>query len=447
MARPDQSLALERPLAAVGFVLAGTALGHACQQNNGAFNDDAFFWLVFALCACFAGLLVPRFDAIDRAARAALPLVLLAAVACEAGDLLTMSPAIYIHGANAKLLQPFFMGAAASVVLAATACVSKPPLGRAHVYALVASYVALGWWVLRASPNPWIDVFVFQRDGVAALMHGTNPYAITFPNIYGNGVYYGPGMIANGRVLFGYVYFPLTLLMVLPGTWIFGDTRFAQLFAIALVALSLGAGRTKGTIGLAAAALLVLLPRGYFVLEQSWTEPLVLVTLALVVWSAKHRPRLLPYAVGLFFASKQYAVIAAPVGLLLIWGMPWRDAAAFIGKVALTGIVVTLPFVLWSPRDFYHSVVELQFYQPFRDDALSVLAWYKRTHHVEPPVWLAFAGAIAGSALALLRLPRNAAGFAGGVAVALFLFIAFNKQAFCNYYFLVSGALFLAAGA
>src|SRR5262249_33909033 len=145
----------------------------------------------------------------------------------------------------------------------------KPPLGRWQPLALIATYIGLGWWVLRESPSPWIDVFVFQRDSAAALTHGTNPYSITFPNIYGNGAYYGPGMVANGRVLFGYVYFPLTLLMVLPGTWIFGDTRFAQLFAVALVALFLVRGRHTAKLGLPAAALLLLLPRGYFVLEQS----------------------------------------------------------------------------------------------------------------------------------------------------------------------------------
>jgi hypothetical protein len=190
-----------------------------------------------------------------------------------------------------------------------------------------------------------------------------------------------------------------------------------------------------------------LLPRGFFVLEQSWTEPLVLFALAAVVMCARRRPNLLPYVLGLFFASKQYAVIAAPVALLLVRGLSLKEFAIFSGKAALSGIVVTLPFVLWNPHEFYHSVVELQFYQPFRDDALSLLAWYKHSHGVTPPVGLAFVGALVGSVIALWRLPRSASGFAAGVALAVFLFVAFNKQAFCNYYYLVSGALLLAAGA
>lgn len=444
-------LAHERPVATVGFVIAAVALGHACQLNNGAYSEDAIFWLVVALVAAWIGALAPSIDALDRFARSALPFVVFGALAAEVGDLVTKAPGIYVHPPPGVGMTPFMIGLGALVVVAASACVVQPPLGRVHLAIMIAIFLWLGGWVLHNSPNPWIDVYVFQRDGSAALLHGQNPYDITFPNIYGNGTYYGPGMIANGRVLFGYVYFPLTLLMVLPGAIFFNDVRYAQLAAVALVALSLAIGsargRSKNAFGLSAAALLLLLPRGFFVLEQSWTEPLVLFSLAAVVYCARKYPRTLPYAVGLFFASKQYAVIAAPVALLLVRGLTLKEIGIFIAKATLAGTLVTLPFVLWNFHAFYHSVVELQFYQPFRDDALSLLAWYKRSHGVTPPVSLAFVGALVGSALSLWRLPRSAAGFAAGVALTVFLFVAFNKQAFCNYYFLVSGALLLAAGA
>jgi hypothetical protein len=46
-----------------------------------------------------------------------------------------------------------------------------------------------------------------------------------------------------------------------------------------------------------------------------------------------------------------------------------------------------------------------------------------------------------------LKAPRTAAGFAAGGALILLAFFAFNKQAFCNYYFVVVGALWCAVGA
>ena len=43
--------------------------------------------------------------------------------------------------------------------------------------------------------------------------------------------------------------------------------------------------------------------------------------------------------------------------------------------------------------------------------------------------------------LAMWLLPKNAGGFAGAVAVVYFTFFALNRQAFCNYYFLVIAAM------
>ena len=43
--------------------------------------------------------------------------------------------------------------------------------------------------------------------------------------------------------------------------------------------------------------------------------------------------------------------------------------------------------------------------------------------------------------LCLWRAPRSPAGFAAATAVTYVTFFALNKQAFCNYYFFVVGAL------
>ena len=61
------------------------------------------------------------------------------------------------------------------------------------------------------------------------------------------------------------------------------------------------------------------------------------------------------------------------------------------------------------------------------------------------PVWLGFALALAMVVLVLLRAPRTPAGFAAGVGLTMLAFFSVNKQAFCNYYFFVAGALCCAA--
>jgi hypothetical protein len=60
---------------------------------------------------------------------------------------------------------------------------------------------------------------------------------------------------------------------------------------------------------------------------------------------------------------------------------------------------------------------------------------------------VAFIAAGLAIALSLLLAPRTAAGFAGAVALTYLGFFAFNKQAFCNYYYFVLGALCSAVAA
>jgi hypothetical protein len=49
-------------------------------------------------------------------------------------------------------------------------------------------------------------------------------------------------------------------------------------------------------------------------------------------------------------------------------------------------------------------------------------------------------------ALAVWRSPRTPTGFATAVAFTFLIFFAFNKQAFCNYFFFVIGGLCSAVG-
>jgi len=284
-------------------------------------------------------------------------------------------------------------------------------------------------------------VHTFHRYAIYALRAGTDPYAITFPDIYRSGAYYGPGLSVEGRLQFGFPYFPLSLLLSLPGQVFFRDPRYAQLIAIELAALFMTFARPRG-LGLIAALLYLTTPRIFFVLEQSWTEPFLVLGVSLVVFAACRNSRLTPWLFGAFIALKQYLVFALPAAWLLVEApRDWRKLVTFLARGAFFGALVTVPFVLWNPAAFWNSVVALQFHQPFRPDALSLLSWWASQGHEPPPSLVAFAVAAAASILALWRLPRTPAGFAMAIAVTFFAFFVFNKQAFCNYYFFVVGAL------
>ena len=48
---------------------------------------------------------------------------------------------------------------------------------------------------------------------------------------------------------------------------------------------------------------------------------------------------------------------------------------------------------------------------------------------------------------AMLRFPRTPFAFAGAISLMFLVFFAFNKQAFCNYYFFVIGGMCCAVAA
>ena len=87
------------------------------------------------------------------------------------------------------------------------------------------------------------------------------------------------------------------------------------------------------------------LPRSLFVIEQSWTEPLVVVSMAGFALAAESGrwPALTGGLLGLWLGSKQYVALAIPMVLKL---RRWR-AATWICAVAV-GLALVLPFAIWD---------------------------------------------------------------------------------------------------
>jgi hypothetical protein len=205
----------------------------------------------------------------------------------------------------------------------------------------------------------------------------------------------------------------------------------------------------RGRLGGLAAGLYLFTPRNLFVLDQSWTEPFVVLFLAATVWCAARHPRVAPYVLGLFLAVKQYAVLALPLALLI--GRPPMSLAGLrrtVVPAVLVAAAVTLPLALGDLSGFLRAVVTLQFDQPFRPEALSYLGLLAGPS-TQPPfnTGVAFGVAAVVGGLALWRAARTPAGFALGVSALFLAFFALNKQAFANYYFFVVGALCVAVAA
>jgi hypothetical protein len=430
---------------AVLTALAAVALATALAVSSGLLELRALGLVTAAAGAAFAAARVGL--ATEPASRTRAPAVALAlGIAGSLVHDFVFLPGATVDPARLGAFRPVLV--AAGIVLASLAWRRAPGwlvLGRFPVLVLLAT--ALGAIVILASPAPGIDVWQYQQRGALALLSGHNPYGIRYRNPYGPGTpLIAPSLLtADGRFVLANPYPPLSLLAVAPAAAL-GDVRWAMLAAVAAAAFlvwRLGRGSLEAEL---AAALLLLQPQAFLVLELAWTEPLALSVLLLAILAARRtttpgagRLAWLPagLAAGLAAASKQYVpLLLLPLLPVLPTEIRIRAAAVAVGAV----LAVMLPFVAWDPGGFWRSVVEFQVRQPFRADALSWPAAIVALGGPPLPSWPAFL--LAGLALAAtMRRTLTPAQAVLSGASAWLAFVAFNKQAFCNYYWLAVGLL------
>jgi hypothetical protein len=430
----------------IALALAALALGHTVQIRIGIYTPDGFRWLIFALAAAFVGLALPAIPAVERRGRVMLGVLLGVGFAIEIAELLSARPAIYLlEPTDFQTVMP--LGCALAALLAAAVFLAPRRLLRFQIPALIAVHFLMGVWLIHRTPQPGIDVWVWNQDALQQFLHGIDPYLGPLKNIYRHSAYYGPGLVRGGQVLVGLPYPPLSLFLALPGYLIAGDYRYSLLVAMSGAAVALAYAR-PGKLGALIACVYLFTPRVFFVLEQGWTEPFVVLFLALAVWAACRGSRLLPFALGGLFAVKQYGLLAAPFVPFLM-PRPWsaRQLVRIYGVSIGVAAAVTLPLALWHPEASYRSILLFQILQPFRADSLSVPAWLVANGHEPLTGWLSFGVVLPAAALAWWRAPRTPAGFAAAFGACLFVFFAFAKQAFCNYYFATFGVLCAAVAA
>ncbi|HZL37339.1 MAG TPA: hypothetical protein VFC78_18620 [Tepidisphaeraceae bacterium] len=447
-------------------IVAAFAAGLAIYCQDGEYTPLALSLITLAIIASIVAVGFSRFiGRLDASAKPAV-LTLAAALFFQFIAMLVRWPAgvdqpePYRGPANHVLYLALL---AACGSLAFMGCINWPRARRLWFPALLVAHLALCVWIIRSSPNPRIDVWVFEQQSPRALLAGKNPYAaeqVRFPDIYDSTLprhqeVYGPGLSVDGRLRFGFPYPPLSLYCSTLGVKFTGDSRYAQALALTLAGLLIGYS-AMGRLPKLAAALLLFTPEVLVILGRAWTEPFVVLFLAGTVFCAARRLRwLTPIAFGLFLASKQYLAFAAPLSFVLIDGFDWRCRASwrawgiFLLATGLIAAAVTLPLALRNWHAFWFSTVTVQSAAPFRWDALSYLTWigFNVDSKYTQWIWPAFAMAAIALFLTLRTIRRSPAGFSLGLAAVYLPFIAFNKQAFCNYYFFVIACLCCALAA
>ena len=342
------------------------------------------------------------------------------------------------------LAPPYVVGVvAAFAVLAYRIAWSDAPRPRAFVALGALQASVLAWSI--ATVRVRIDVAEYLRGGAAALLQGRNPYAITVPDVYGpaeSALYYGPGVVQDGRVVYGFPYFPAPLLLDLPGH-LLGDVRIVHLVAL-LVTAGIAWRTSSDRTGRMLAVVLLAAPTSVFVMLAHWVEPVMSMLLALAVLAMLAGARWVALPLGLLLSSKQYLVVSLPALWLVARSAGWRAVAAACGLAA----VLVAGFLLWDVEAFVRSVVLFQLRQPYRDDAVSLLPLITEVTGPLPSWLLGVPPLLAGLALSCLlalRLRPGATGFLLTLSLPLLLTVLVAKQAFTNYYWFIGAALALAA--
>ncbi len=187
-------------------------------------------------------------------------------------------------------------------------------------------------------------------------------------------------------------------------------------------------------------ALLLLFPFLTFSVEQSWSEPLILVVLLLMVWAVKserHGWAIVALAVLLTF--QQYDLIFVPLAAA------WMDFG-----VKRTAVSVSLaaafiaPWALAAPHAFVQGVIVYEVHYPFASQSLSLFHQLSSISGA-----LAYAVLVASVGVALLvamTRVHKGGSFLMGCSVVLVTLDLFDKLSRFNEWELAAGVV-LAAGA
>lgn len=420
------------------LALAATLLGMSIQITHGQYSTFAVGILACSLLVGVAGFCFPPADISPRMSRLFLAglilLQLLAMLLTPDGE----SP-LSVAGANRSIYLTVCLVISITTIFLALG----PQRLSIPTFAIVLlAHLSLGVWTIRHVPAPSIDVFYMHTHAASTLAAGNDPYAMTYPDIYGeHSPFYVPNMVRDGQVQYGFLYMPLTLLYSAPASLMLGDPRYAYLLAM-LGAAVLFVCIRRDQVSSLLATLFLFTPCGFYILEKCWIEPLSILLFALTIFCAMRRPSWMPFAFGLLLASKQY--LPAAIALVPLLDRPDRWRVAIWSTI--TAAAVTLPMALWDIRAFIHSAIGYHFIAPYRPDALGLLAWWGAGKAGwSGPFWLSFAGMAGALALCLTRLKPSTPSFVAGFSFCFFIFVALSKQAFINYYYLLIATALLGA--
>src|SRR3954469_1357534 len=398
-------------------LLAWTLIGLGISAHDGEWSP----WGLAALLVAFAMLLAVAASArtvgVPNRQMLSLPVAvcLLAAVAHPAYRLM------HVRGAGIVAVDVL-----AAVTVAIALATLFLPNQRRGWWLGAAAAAAAGIVTIVVVPDPHIDVWYLLQQSSDGLRHGQDMYRQHWQHSHGLQAIYP--------------YLPWTTVLLAPFRWLTTDVRAGLLLATLVTSWQV---RRLAPAAPAALALLVLIhPHWIFLIDQSWTEPLVLVLLtAALLAISRGRPGVAIVALAAALACKQHVVLLLP--LFAIW--PSFGLRRTVQSAALAFVAV-LPWLVWSPHQFWHDAVKANLDLGVIPRALCIPSLLLR-HDIEVGFWFTLLVLGAAYAVVLLRVQRSTSGLALGSALVLLALDLANKQSFFNHYTLPLGLLVVALAA
>ncbi len=289
--------------------------------------------------------------------------------------------------------------------------------------------------MITASPNPTIDVFMILKEAPLRILSFINPYNTVYSTVY------------PGQVLDYYPYWPVSFLLQIPFIMIFNEPRILLIMADILSAVLLYFIGKKTQTSEILSLVYLFRPNSNFIIEQSWLTPLLffLAMLSFYFVSLK-KDSLGGLILGLLIGIQPvFAVLTAFYGVLA------KNLKKFLLTAAIVVSVIVLPFVLWDSYNFFDKTVAVYFKDPALVPTIPVyMSLNLNTFlHIFAGFDIpAFLSALILSFISLLILKILFLRKSESVVVlatALFLlnFYFLFRQAFINYYYLITDFIIL----
>lgn len=313
------------------------------------------------------------------------------------------------------------------------------PIPKNYLLKFALSCLAIAAIVMPfVSPNPHIDVWVYAKLGADHVLSGESPYGKHYPDLY-NGAY---------DLTHGFVYWPVHTILFSINKFFVSDVRWvlviAHLLSLRMIFKFSKELQYSETQALIHSILWAAFPVTFFVIENSWVDVMsitLLVAHSMALF--KGRIKTAGFLLGLIVASKQYMVFFPIFGLIyVVKKFDWKQGISYTCYSLLSAIIVFAPFLIWSFDEFIKDTFLDLMTLGARDDALSWVAYFIKHHNFTIPgkyTGIAYIASFIGLIIVSARqriTSLNTYHFSSIVMYSVVFLL--GKQAFCNYYYMLS---------